>query len=131
MFLVINPSSKCTTEAERLKDEGNKMFVGGRFKQSLEKYNEALVLVDQNHVSAGFSLILANRSAVFFKLKQFQHCLDDINLALENNYPAQLRYKLYDRRTRCFYFLGLKENFISEIDFDKPFSLFWSFKYPN
>ena len=43
---MIKPSSKFSGEAERLKDEGNKMFVAGRFKQSLEKYNQALVLVE-------------------------------------------------------------------------------------
>ena len=115
MFSVINSSGKCCTEANKLKDAGNKLFVGGRFKQSLEKYNQALLLVDQTQVSDSFSLILANRSAVFFKLKQFQHCLDDIELALENNYPSHLRYKLYDRRARSFYFLGEKNNFMESL----------------
>ena len=123
MFAVMNSTSKCCTRANRLKEAGNKLFVAGRFPQSLEKYNEALELVDQTHVSAGFSLILANRSAVFFKLKQFHHCLEDIELALEQNYPADLRYKLYDRRVRCFYFLGEKENFCENLSLMEKLSL--------
>ena len=112
---MIKATGKSCTEANKLKDEGNKLFVGGRFKQSLEKYNQALLVVDQTKVSDSFSMILANRSAVFFKLKQFQHCLDDIELALENNYPSHLRFKLYDRRARIFYFLGEKNNFIENL----------------
>ncbi len=52
---------------------------------------------------AGDELVLAlgNRSATLYQLGEVAACLDDISLALELGYPAQLLYKLYDRRARC------------------------------
>ena len=115
LILVIK-SNKCSKEANRLKEEGNRMFVAGKFHQSLERYNKALLTVEQDLVSSAFSLILANRSAVFFKLKEYQLCVDDINLSLDKQYPPHLAYKLYDRRARCFYFLGDKNQFLENLD---------------
>ena len=109
-------NSKCSKEANRLKEEGNKLFVAGKFHQSLERYNRALLRVDQEDEARSFSLILANRSAVLFKLKEYQMCLDDIKISLDHHYPSRLAYKLYDRRARCFYFLGDKNNFLEVLD---------------
>ena len=108
-------SNKCSKEANRLKEEGNKLFVAGKLEQSLERYNRALLLVE-HQASPDLSLIIANRSAVFFKLKEYLHCLEDISVALVLNYPSDLAYKLQDRRARCFYYLGEKNNFLETLD---------------
>lgn len=47
------------------------------------------------------SLAYANRSAALFKGKWFEDCLRDIYLALENNYPDDLKTKLYLRKASC------------------------------
>ena len=107
-------SGKCSKEANRLKEEGNKFFVAGKLEQSLERYNRALIRVD-HQVSPDLSLILANRSAVFFKLKEYLLCLDDINFALDHNYPPHLAYKLHDRRARCLYYLGEENSFLENL----------------
>ena len=49
-------NSKCSKEANRLKEEGNKLFVAGKFQQSLERYNSALLRVDQEDEARSFSL---------------------------------------------------------------------------
>ena len=78
----------------QLKDEGNKLFVKGQFRKSLAKYNEALNLADCDN----FGLILGNRSAAYFNLKEYKHALEDINTAFEANYPKHLELKLLERR---------------------------------
>ena len=98
-----------------MKDEGNKLFVQGKFKLSLDKYKEALLLVDLYDEKSTFSLLLANRSANYFNLKEYRLCLEDICTALENNYPQNLHLKLFERRAKCFHFLGEKLEFDKEL----------------
>ncbi len=51
---------------------------------------------ESNELSIGF----ANRSAVFFHLKQYDNCLEDISNALKYNYPLN-RMKLWLRKANC------------------------------
>ena len=106
---------KSSEIANRLKDEGNKLFVQGKFKQSLDKYNAALVVVDYYDEKCTFSILLANRSANYFNLKEYKLCLEDICTALENNYPQNLYLKLFERRAKCFHALGEKLKFDMEL----------------
>ena len=106
-----------------MKDEGNKYFVKGNFRKSLEKYNSAIGVVDDKKT---FSVLLGNRSAAFYNLKQFESCLDDIEVAFKNNCTETLQLKLLERRARSVYSLGDKKKFAGEIDnidgesFDDP-----------
>ncbi|XP_026185184.1 protein-lysine N-methyltransferase SMYD4 isoform X2 [Mastacembelus armatus] len=53
------------------------------------------------HSSEQLSLCYANRSAVLYRLKHYQECLDDIDKALKNGYPSHLLHKLEERRIQC------------------------------
>jgi tetratricopeptide (TPR) repeat protein len=53
-------------------------------------------------------VILANRSAAFYHLNKFDLALRDCDEAINIGYPKHLRYKLEERRARCF--LGLKSH---------------------
>lgn len=45
--------------------------------------------------------MLANRSAALYHMEKFDHALQDIELA-EENYPAEMLYKLKERTARCY-----------------------------
>ncbi|XP_068246592.1 uncharacterized protein [Palaemon carinicauda] len=45
----------------------------------------------------GFS----NRSAIMLDLREYEKCLQDIDLAIEYGYPEELRPKLEERRVKC------------------------------
>ena len=45
--------------------------------------------------------MIANRSAAFYRLNDHELTLQDVDLALNESYPAKLRYKVLDRRARC------------------------------
>ena len=41
------------------------------------------------------------RSAVLFQINEFKTCIRDVQSALESGYPADLAYKLYERKGKC------------------------------
>ena len=112
-ILKVLKNDKNNDLAVKLKEEGNKLFVTGKFRASLEKYNQALSLADQKNEKNIFSVLLGNRSAALFNLKEYKLCLEDIETALKSNYPGHLELKLLERRAKCFCLLGDKK-FIRE-----------------
>lgn len=54
------------------------------------------------------TIIIANRSAALYHLKQYEFALMDIEVALSMNYPKELSFKILDRKARCY--LALKWN---------------------
>ena len=120
---------KSGEEAKKMKEAGNKAYQEGsrtgqegKDLQALTFYTQAIINcpVDSSGKSREFSICLANRSAVLFTLKWFHQAEEDIKLALASGYPADLAYKLHERRARiqtahkdlegacCSYRLGLK-----------------------
>jgi SET and MYND domain-containing protein 4 len=51
--------------------------------------------------SDSISIAYANRSAVYIKLDHFDLCLQNIQLARDNNYPAEKMAKLNKREVEC------------------------------
>lgn len=43
------------------------------------------------------SVMFANRSAALYRLKEYDHALEDIQSAFDQNYPSKLQYKICDR----------------------------------
>ena len=101
---------KCAEDSTSLRTQGNGFYQKGKYPEALAKYNESLALApletDDLHGSKELALALANRSAVLFQLNDFSLCLGDIALALENGYPENLQYKLFDRKAKCLAELG-------------------------
>lgn len=75
---------------------GNGIFVQKKYYAAMKQYNMALCL--SIHGSEEMALIYGNRSACFFKLKMFDKCLIDIELAKEAKYPQNLMEKLNKRK---------------------------------
>lgn len=102
MVLTTNVKSipgKNNDESLKKRQEGNEMFVNHKWEDALERYNESLCFAEPG--SQVISLAYANRSAVFFRLNQFDRCLKDIELAKKAGYPDHMRPKLEQREMDC------------------------------
>ncbi|EZA61542.1 SET and MYND domain-containing protein [Ooceraea biroi] len=100
---------KSAKESEKLREEGNKVFVKGAFNNitcvdALKLYAKAVAFAP--YPSEQLALAYANRSAVLFQLGLHTECIQDIDRALALNYPDNLRAKLYIRKTECLIILG-------------------------
>ena len=100
---------KSGEEAKKMREAGNKAYQEGsrtgqegKDLQALTFYTQAIINcpVDASGKSREFAICLANRSAVLFSLKWFHQAEEDIELALASGYPADLAYKLHERRAR-------------------------------
>ncbi|XP_011498185.1 PREDICTED: SET and MYND domain-containing protein 4 [Ceratosolen solmsi marchali] len=99
---VENYEKKNETKTDIIKNTGNRAFGLGHYEVAIEEYNNAILAAPKEKLG----VILANRSAAFYHLDKFELALGDCNEALMVGYPKHLRYKLEERRARCF--LGLK-----------------------
>ena len=90
------------------RNAGNAAFQKKKDKEALDLYTEAVFAADVA-TEAGTrdcALALANRSAVWMKLKKYEECLDDIETAILMKYPDNMLYKLVDRKAKCLALLG-------------------------
>ena len=59
-----------------------------------------------SNTSKTFSLAAANRSLALVRLDKHEAAVDDIEVALESGYPEHNRYKLLERKGKCYLQLG-------------------------
>ncbi|XP_023246232.1 SET and MYND domain-containing protein 4-like [Copidosoma floridanum] len=113
MFGMV-PKATCATKNHKtsikLKNEANRIFVSSKdnvddFIKAWETYSKSIAAAPNK--SEELSLAYANRSAVLLRLHRYAECIEDINRALELNYPNKLRGKLLFRKIEC---LGASEN---------------------
>merc|ERR1712106_12075 len=90
------------------RNAGNQSFQKKKDQDALNLYSEAVFSSDVTTVEGkkDCALALANRSAVWMKLKKYEECLDDIDAALYFKYPQNMLYKLLDRKAKCLTALG-------------------------
>lgn len=89
-----------------LRSEGNKAFQKKNDLAALKFYNRSLAAAPFG--SKEFVLAIGNRSAVNFSMGLYKACLNDIDLALQNGYPEELKVKLLERRAKCYIHLCLE-----------------------
>lgn len=102
MILTTNEKSlpaKNNAESLKKRQEGNEMLVNHKLEEAIERFNESLCYAETG--SENISLAYANRSAVFFRMNQFDRCLKDIELAKKAGYPDHMRPKLDQREVDC------------------------------
>ncbi|KYO17151.1 SET and MYND domain-containing protein 4 [Alligator mississippiensis] len=83
---------------------GNARFRRGDFAAAAALYSKAV-----SHAAPGgpeLPLCFANRSAALFRLQHPQACLEDIERALGQGYPAGLQPKVLLRKAECLLLLG-------------------------
>lgn len=70
--------------AEHWKSQGNEHFASGRFNDAVGCYTKALE-AQHAHPAEGPkpSILLSNRSAAYFRLKQYKNALEDANKACQ------------------------------------------------
>ncbi|KYN14829.1 PREDICTED: SET and MYND domain-containing protein 4-like [Trachymyrmex cornetzi] len=100
---------KNAKESEKLREEGNKVFVTGILNNTtcinaLKLYTKSIAFAPYPSEQLAYSY--ANRSAVLFKLGLYSECIQDIDRALALSYPDNLRVKLYLRKTECLMIMG-------------------------
>lgn len=78
---------------------GNEKFKGKEWRSAMEYYNQSILFAEDNSENMGIAY--ANRSACFSHMRKYSHCLKDIELARNNNYPERLKQKLDDREAEC------------------------------
>lgn len=100
--------------------EGNKYFNKSNWKIAMETYSESLCYAENDSIN--FSLAYANRASCFLKMKLYNECLIDIELAKEAGYPSNLMPKLVRRKEQCLKDIDEESaasvRFISELSFE-------------
>lgn len=90
---------KSHERAEKLRQDGNKLYVEKSYFDALLKYNESLCYAQLGSEAVG--LAYANRSAVYFEMKLFENSLHNIRLAQQNGYPENNIQMLEKRTEKC------------------------------
>lgn len=95
---------KDVTESEKLRQDGNKLFISGELNSNT--YVEVLKLYTRSiayapYLSEHLALGYANRSAVLVKLHKYESCMQDIDRALKLACPDNVRAKLHVRKVEC------------------------------
>lgn len=80
------------------RSDGNDKFSRKLFRQAIIDYNQSLCHAESDKCK---SLAYANRSAVYFEMKKFKLCLENIQLAKEFGYPEENAHKLHERESKC------------------------------
>lgn len=122
-FFFFFSMPKSNTKATSLRNEGNEYYKKKHFVQALLKYNESLLFAEpgSEHLSMGYG----NRSACYFNLDEYEHCLNNLKLAIENDYPASKVHILFKREVKCRELMANKEKDTN----DDPMS-FFKLTYP-
>ena len=104
---------KSTETSLKLRSEGNELFKNKEFEKALDFYNESVLTApctERNGLdNTVLALAFGNRSSALFRLRKYELCLYDIQLAIENGYPDNLSYKLYQRKGKCLAELDMNE----------------------
>lgn len=87
--------------ADKKRELGNQMYQNSQFYDAICFYNESLLQAKTLKSNSLLSLAYSNRSAVFFTVKQYELCLENIKLAKEHGYQADKLPTLDVREKKC------------------------------
>lgn len=82
----VMPSHKDVSLAVKYRLEGNELHLKRKLFEALESYNNSLCVAELDSVD--IPLAFGMRSAVYLEAKQYRLCLENIQLARDNGYPA-------------------------------------------
>lgn len=93
--------SFCYYRASEFRKKGNDKFKSGQYYKALLHYNQSLMTAKQIDCNESLSLAFGNRSAVYFEVKEYEMCIENIRLAKQHEYPADKMGKLIEREEKC------------------------------
>ena len=96
--LKVRNEYKSDKRTNDFRSRGNEDFQCKKWFDALLNYNRSIAFANSNSVMA---LAYGNRSAVYFETKLYDHCLENIQLARKNGYPANKMSKLDEREAKC------------------------------
>ena len=105
----IRIKDKSDKEAEEFRAIGNSWFNKKVWFSALLNYNKSIVLAKTKSVA---SLSYANRSAVYLEIGRYNDCLENIQLAIENEYPEDKMSTLINREIKCKELMSQEEDHI-------------------
>ncbi|XP_063696192.1 SET and MYND domain-containing protein DDB_G0284059-like [Culicoides brevitarsis] len=91
-------------KALNFKNEGNREFKNTNWTNALQLYNQSYLITPGEKLQE-VSVVLGNRSACLYHMKEYKLTIDDISRA-ERNFPRETVYKLVDRKAKCYLHLG-------------------------
>lgn len=95
------------SKAEEIRIIGNKYLCQGNELDALFNYEYSIHRARSPQIKA---LAYANRSYVYFRMKEYRSCLESIKYALENNYPGDKLHVIIERKNECLKKLAAQEN---------------------
>ena len=87
------------------RNKGSGFYRKKLFTQAILHFNQSILSGEGESLALGY----ANRSVAFFDTGNWLHSLRDIQMALDNNYPKKLQYKLRERQANCWFLLEDKK----------------------
>ena len=109
---VNNNYEKSLIKCKELRQKAANCFREGLFTDSLKLYSEAICLAPipstntSPEESVELSLAFNDRSEVLFRVEDFESCFEDIEEAIRNNLPKDMRHKILLRKANCLTFLA-------------------------
>lgn len=92
------PTKQSTKHVESYREKADKLFEGKKYIEALVSYNKSLCHAVAG--SADVAELYASRSAVYFEIKQYQKCIENIRLSRESS-KFELESRLLDREVYC------------------------------
>lgn len=105
--------------AAAFKLKGNADYAAKEYNSALNNYNQSLCYSAEG--SQNIAIVYSNRSAVYYQMGFYKTCMDNVQLALENNCPDTMKPKLVRRREECVRHINngsFEHPEIFELDFD-------------
>ncbi|KAJ8923754.1 hypothetical protein NQ315_010335 [Exocentrus adspersus] len=104
--IAISPNNgKDIETAQQEKVKGNSYFAKKDYTNALKCYNNGIVKCPQDTVPSRelLSILISNRSATYFELKEYKRVFNDIDYLTEiGSYPTHLQYKIWLRKAKCY-----------------------------
>ena len=100
---------KSGDESILLRDQGNQLFKKAYKQKALDLYNLSVLKAPTTEDTSALALALANRSAVLLHMKHYRLSLQDIESSFKYGYPDKLKYKLLERKGKCYFQLNEKD----------------------
>lgn len=90
--------AKSNAQAIKFRKEGNEEYNKGNFLSAINSYNESLCDAE---TCTELALAYGNRSAVYFEIKLYSECLQNIELAMCHKFPKKKIAQLLERKNKC------------------------------